>query len=224
MNSSVGSKRGFDSETYMRIGHDQLVTLALKFVLDDGKTPTFENIVEEAFLNFPERFAIHGRPDWPNALVVDRSLRRCCTNRDKKWIAGSVTDGFRLMPAGETIVTDTLQKLRGEKPLSPSLPKGGKHTASGRVVKHVESSAAFLKFRRDGNFDSVTEYDLCDLLYCTVESTPETLHNNFRVVVSNVNDFERADLLPFLTGLRRKFSHRFPMGSGIVESGKRRTN
>jgi len=34
MNKSIKSKRGFDPNVYMRIGHDQLVALALKFVLD----------------------------------------------------------------------------------------------------------------------------------------------------------------------------------------------
>ncbi|MGD1089399.1 MAG: hypothetical protein ABR955_11835, partial [Verrucomicrobiota bacterium] len=58
MKQKIKSKRDFDDEVYMRLGHDQLVTLALKFVLESGKTPTLENIVEEAYLCFPHRFCI----------------------------------------------------------------------------------------------------------------------------------------------------------------------
>ena len=37
MTEQIKSKRDFDSSVYMRLGQDQLVTLALKFVLDGGK-------------------------------------------------------------------------------------------------------------------------------------------------------------------------------------------
>jgi hypothetical protein len=37
MESTVQSKRGFNPKLYMLIGDDQLVTLALKFVLESGK-------------------------------------------------------------------------------------------------------------------------------------------------------------------------------------------
>jgi thermostable 8-oxoguanine DNA glycosylase len=77
------------------------------------------------------------------------------------------------------------------------------------VVKHIEDSLAFNKFQRDGNLNAVTEFDLCDLLYCTVESTAETLENNLGVLVSNVKNFQREDLVPFLNNLRHRFPKRF---------------
>lgn len=152
------SKRGFDPRVYMRIGHDQLVALALKFIVEEGKTPSFENLVEESFLSFPQRFSIEGHPEWPHALVVNRSIWRCRTNKQKRWISGTVAAGFKLTPEGETIAVDALQKLQTTKPLTKYLPKGGKQTASGRVVKHIEQSAAFEKFKRDRNLAAVDAF------------------------------------------------------------------
>jgi len=183
----------------MQIGDDQLVTLALKFVLESGKTPSFENIAAEVYSSFPVRFCLQGHAEWPHTLVINRSIWRCRTDKNRKWIAGKAATGFKMMPAGETIAHDTLEKLQGDKPLEKKLPKGGRQTQSAKVVKHIEESAAFIKYQRDKNLISVTEFELCDLLYCTRESTGETLENNLRVLVSNVRDFQREeDLLPFL--------------------------
>jgi hypothetical protein len=203
------SKRTFDPQVYMRIGDDQLITLSLKLVIEDDKPPSFENVVEEAYNSFPERFSFQGHPEWPHTLVIDRSIRRCATDRQKRWISGKAATGYKLLPAGETVAQDTYEKLRGEKPLGKSSVKAARPTQSLRVVKHVEGSPAFEKYKLRGDVGTVTEYDLCDLLYCTIESTPETLENNLAVLVSNIRDVQRDDLLPFLDALRERFRNRF---------------
>jgi hypothetical protein len=156
----------------MRIGDDHLITLSLKLLIENGKTSSFENLTEEAYRSFPRKFCIQNHPEWPDTLVIDRSVRRCATV--KRWIAGRAATGFKLMPAGETIAADTFKKLEGKKPLVKALPKGGRQTQSARVVKHIESSAAFKKFMPRHDFSGITEFELCDLLYCTIESTADT--------------------------------------------------
>lgn len=215
MRSQNPSKRNFDPERYTQIGDDQLITLSLQFVIHDRKTPSFENVVEEAYTSFPERFSLQGHPEWPHTLVIDRSIRRCATDRQKRWISGRAATGYKLLPAGETIARDTYEKLSGRKPLGKTIPKPARPTQSMRVVKHVEESAAFQKYQQRGEAESVTEYDLCDLLYCTIESTPETLDNNLAVLISNVRDVHRDDLLPFFDALRTKFQRRFPTNSNL---------
>jgi hypothetical protein len=209
----IRSKRGFKPDIYMRIGDDQLITLSLKLLIENGKTSSFENLTEEAYRSFPQKFCIPNHPEWPDTLVIDRSVRRCATERGKRWIAGRAAVGFKLMPAGETIAADTFKKLEGKKPLAKALPRGGRQTQSARVVKHIESSAAFKKFQLGRGLLGITEFELCDLLYCTIESTPDTFDNNLSVLVSNVKDFRREDLMPFLEGLRRRFGARFPQNA-----------
>jgi hypothetical protein len=209
LQDKVQSKHGFDRERYMQIGDDQLITLSLQLIIQDGKPPSFENVVQEAFANFPERFCFPGHPEWPHTLVIDRSIRRCATDRQKRWISGRAATGYKLLPAGETVAKDTLEKLCGQKPLGKTSVRPARPTQSGRVVKHVEESTAFQKYQTQGGAENVTEYDLCDLLYCTIESTPETLQNNLAVLVSNVRDVHREDLLPFFDALRAKFRKRF---------------
>ncbi|MFZ0314051.1 MAG: hypothetical protein WAL85_15190 [Candidatus Korobacteraceae bacterium] len=103
------SKRNFDAARYLNISQDHLVAVSLWFLLEEKMEPSFENLVAEAYLSFPERFQLEGYPDWPNAHVVGKSWVRCRT--DKKWITGSAASGFSLTPLGEKAVQQTLSKL-----------------------------------------------------------------------------------------------------------------
>ena len=155
--SKTPSKRGFEPDCYMQIGDDQLVTLSLQLVIQDGKTPSFENVVEEAYTSFPGRFSFQGHPEWPHTLVIDRSIRRCATDRNKRWISWPPATGYKLLPAGETVAKDTFEKVSGQKPLGRTAAKSARPTQSGRVVKHIEESNAFQKYRSSGNVEAVTE-------------------------------------------------------------------
>lgn len=201
------SKRGFDATKYSALSQDHLVVLALWFLLHEGKQTSFENLVAESFTSFPTRFQLEGYPDWPNAHVVGKSWVRCRT--DKKWLTGSASEGFALTPLGEKIALGVLGHL-GKASLSRSQHsrKGSRQTISSRVVLHLENSAAFQKYKSD-SLGSISEYEFSEILYCTLESTPETFEKNFSVVRQEVETYGRHDLIEFLDALRNKFSSKF---------------
>src|SRR5579859_7739566 len=135
---SLLSKRGFNPQGYMGMSQDHLVTAALWFLLQDGKQPSFENLVAEAFMTFPERFFLEGLPEWPNAHVIGKSWVRCRT--DKKWISGSTAEGFALTPVGEQIALRVAKRLGGAKYSSDAITKkGSRQTISSRVVLRIEN-------------------------------------------------------------------------------------
>ena len=202
------SKRAFDSSSYLDLSQDHLVALALWFLLQDKKQPSFENLVAEAFTSFPERFHLEGYPEWPNSHVIGKAWVRCRT--DKKWITGSASEGFGLTPLGEQIAQQVLsgfQVKNGSEKKSKGR-KGSRQTISSRVVLRVENSPAYLKYKSQG-LDLVSEYEFCDLLYCTLESTPETFEKNFSVVSQEIQKYGRKDLAEFLDHLRQRFLGKF---------------
>ena len=202
------SKRGFDSANYLDLSQDHLVALALWFLIQDKKQSSFENLVAETFTSFPERFQLEGYPQWPNSHVIGKAWVRCRT--DKKWITGSASQGFSLTPLGEQIARQVLAALQGTGKVEkqPKDRKGSRQTISSRVVLRIENSTAYQKYKSQG-IDSVSEYDFCDLLYCTLESMPETFEKNFLVVKQEVQQYGREDLVGFLDQLREKFAGRF---------------
>lgn len=201
------SKRRFDPAKYSEFSQDHLVALALWFLLQEGKEPSFENLVAESFASFPARFQLEGYPDWPNAHVVGKSWVRCRT--DKKWLTGSASQGFALTPLGENVAQKVLSALdKSSLPSPQTNRKGSRQTIPSRVVLHLESSTAYQKYKVS-SVDMISEYEFCELLYCTLESTPETLEKNFSVVRQQVEAYGRQDLAKFLDELKNKFSIRF---------------
>lgn len=200
------SKRDFSPASYLHISQDHLLTAALWLLLNDGREPSFENLVAEAFTSFPERFSLEGYPDWPNAHVVGKSWVRCRT--DKKWMTGSAAEGFALTPVGEQVALRVLKRLGTKSGSGPVTKRGSRQTISSRVVLRIEGSEAYKKVQATG-IAGVSEFDFCDLLYCTLESTPETVAKNYTAIKQQVEAFGRTDLLDFLEQLRSRFASRF---------------
>ena len=179
------------------------MVVSLWFLLEDKKQPTFENLVAEAFQTFPARFQLEGYPDWPNAHVVGKAWVRCRT--DKKWITGSASEGFSLTPLGERIVTKTRKDLGAKLSTHTTQRRGSRQTISSRVVLRVENSPAFQSYKSSG-VNSVSDFDFCDLLYCTLGTTPEVLGKNLEAVRQQVEEYGRQDLISFLDALKSQFS------------------
>lgn len=200
----MDSKRGFKPSQYLRISQDHLVALSLWFLLEDKQQASFENLVAEAFSCFPDRFQLEGYPEWPNAQVINRAWVRCRT--DKKWITGSASEGFSLTPLGENVAAKTLKELGAKPPVHGEPRRGSRQSISSRVVLRVENSSAFRTYKQSLN--SVSEFDFCDLLYCTLGSTPEVLEKNLAVVKQEVDAYGRKDLVKFLDALKERFGNR----------------
>src|SRR5208283_5648402 len=133
----MDSKRGFEPGQYMNVSQDHLVVVALWYVIQDQKQASFENLVAEAYLSFPERFHLEGYPEWPNAHVIGKAWVRCRT--DKKWITGSAATGFGVTPLGEEVARKTLAKLKGKKSEALFVSSRRRHTRSSRVALALES-------------------------------------------------------------------------------------
>jgi len=202
----MDSKHNFEKPTYLAISQDHLVVVSLWLLQQENKRTSFENLVAEAFLSFPARFQLEGYPDWPNAHVVGKAWVRCRT--DKKWITGSAAKGFSLTPLGDQAVSKTLAQLKAESPPKDAQRKGSRQSMSSRVVLRVENSRAFRAYQSAGAA-SVSDFDFCDLLYCTLGSSPEVLEKNIQVVEQEVESYGRQDLLEFLEALRARFSEKF---------------
>jgi hypothetical protein len=201
------SKRKYDPAKYLDVSQDHLVVTALWLLLQEKQQPSFENLVAEAYMSFPERFQLEGHPEWPNSHVIGKAWVRCRT--DKKWMTGSASEGFKLTPLGEQIARQVIGKL--ENIAVENLKKerkGSRQSISSRVVLRVENSPAYKTFKTEG-VERVSEYEFCDLLYCTLESSPETFEKNFVVVSQEVGKYGRKDLTEFLDKLRDKFAGKF---------------
>lgn len=218
---SSNHRSTYPASVYEKISLDDLLVVALGSIMRKGETATFERMVAECFHLFPGRFSLLGYPEWPNAAIVNKAWLRCRT--DKGLLAGTVAEGFRLTDKGRTVEEVTLRRLArkpAEEDPSAHAKRGNRQTAEGRVVMRIEQSAAYRKYQKS-NVESVTEFDLVDLLFCSMESDPAVLTRNYEALTNAVKIYEREDLLEFLKELKRQYPDRFrktKKSSGMMSS------
>ena len=194
---------------YEHISYDDLTTyIVYRLTASDGPNSqtVFEDIVAEAFRLFPKRFSLRGYPQWPDSSVVNKSWLRLRT--DRKFIVGSVKDGFKLTQRGLAVAK------RVEKQLAQPPVQGGKRlsaelrTRSGRLLRSIERSTSFLSFRDSGSLGDMTEHDMEDVLLAMPNAPSSRLASNFAQFMDAAHLYNRMDIAEFLDALGEQFSDR----------------
>ena len=198
-----------NTTSYERISYDDLVTYVV-YRLTSGSGPdaqtTFEDIVAEAFKLFPKRFSLRGYPEWPDSAVVNKSWLRSRT--DKRYIVGSVKDGFKLTQRGLE-VAERVESQLGQKPTGRSRAvKSELRTRSGRLLRSIEHSPQFQEFKSVGNLANMTEYDLADVLLAMPDAPSARLLSNLEQFRDAARLYERDDVQDFLSALEAQFATR----------------
>ena len=190
---------------YEHISYDDLVTYVVyRLTAANGSQTTFEDIVAEAFRLFPKRFSLRGHPEWPDSAVVNKSWLRSRT--DKKYIVGSVKDGFRLTQRGLEVAERVEQHL-GQTPT-----RGGRNirselrTRSGRLLRSMERSRPFLHFAKTGQLETLTKGDVADVLLALPDTPASRLLVNLEQFRDAANLYDRADVQEFLDALQDRIS------------------
>lgn len=197
------------SAPYEQISYDDLVTYVV-YRLTAGNGPnaqtTFEDIVAEAFKLFPKRFSLRGYPQWPDSAVVNKSWLRSRT--DKKYIVGSVKDGFRLTQRGLEVAERTGRQLKRAPVKGSRIIKSELRTRSGRLLRSVERTQSYQEFMKAGNVTNMTEYDLADVLLALPDTPPSRLTGNLEQFRDAARLYDRQDVQNFLNALESQFSDR----------------
>ncbi len=192
---------------YETISYDDLVTYVV-YVLTagNGTRTTFEDIVAKAFELFPKRFSLRGYPHWPDSAVVNKSWLRSRT--DKKYIVGSVKDGFRLTQRGLQVARKVERNLKRKPAKGSQKLQSELRTISGRLLRSIENSPQFKGFRKSGSLEHIKESDLLDVLLALPDATPRRLSRNLAQFRDAANLYEREDIERFLEALESEFPHR----------------
>jgi hypothetical protein len=192
----------FDDTIYTQVALNDLVTYAVYFLSQISEEISAEDIVAACFLLFPKRFELRGYPQWPDSTVVNKRWIDC---RDKGFIKGSTAQGFRLTPEGLKVAERVERIITGQRKV---ITKSNTElrTRAGRFLRSLEQSDAFKLYVRDGNVDSVSEFDFRNMLLCTMESSASILGSNLEQFKQYISMYEREDLLALLDQCEVKFA------------------
>lgn len=205
---TLGILPKYDSKVYSKIALNDLVTYAVYFLTQVGEKISSENITAACFLLFPDRFSLHGYPQWPDSTVVNKRWIDC---RDKGFITGSTAHNFFLTPKGLTLAERVEKILSGKRPLitktSSRNLRTEMRTRAGRFVRSLDESDAFKVYKTDSFRASISEFDFRSMLLCTMESSASTLRKNLEQFRQYAEEYKREDLIEFLEFCEKRFSH-----------------
>ncbi len=198
--------REFNVSLYNDLSLDELVTYSVATLANEGKEATFENIVAKSYELFPEKFSLVGYPQWPDSSRVNKSWLRCRT--DFKFITGTVKTGFSLTSKGLEVVEKVQQRL--QRPVSEksiiSKKRARARTKEEHFTNEIEKSDVFQRYLHDREQMEINHYEFCDILYCTLESSPKALVDHLEKLKDYAHAYSRNDLKNFLSFLEHKFS------------------
>ena len=189
---------------YENVDLDHLSMYAIGELEKIGADLSFENAVIATFKLFPKKFSLLGFPDYPDSLRVYTCLWRCSTDKKKLWLGGKIRQGF--------VITDRTRKIirQAENLLGGLSIKKTKATSQTRrkelLLAEVERSPAYSKYL-SGKEGSISEADFCYLLQGTLDSSRETLKDNFVLLKKFAEELHRGNVLTFLTWLQQRFKY-----------------
>jgi hypothetical protein len=193
----------FDPAIYSKIALTDLLVYSMYYLHNQGSEITSEDIISACFLLFPKRFSLRKYPHWPDSAVVSRRWSDC---RKKGYIVGSTIKGFKLTPKGFRFA-EKVGKTLGRQRQAAGRVLTEIKTRAGRFVRSIETSDAFIHYKKNGRNSRISEFEFRSMLLCTMESSAETLKRNLEQFKEYVSIYNRRDLSSFLDLCEDRFSY-----------------
>lgn len=186
---------------YENIDLDHLMMYVMGQLERIGANLSYENAVVAAFKIFPKKFSLPGFQEYPDSNRVEQCLWRCA-GKTRQWLGGKSRQGFIITDRSRLIIKEAGELLSGTS------HKKTKATSKTRrketILAEVVSSTAYTKYVR-GEGSSITKGEFCFLLQGTLDSSKETLRENFNSLKIFAEELAHKDILKFLNWLEEHF-------------------
>lgn len=190
----------FEENKYSEIGMNELIVYTLFRLSEEKRTITREELVLGAFKLFPKKFSLKGHNDWPDSAVIDKRWLDC---RHKEYLSGNNTEGLSILPNGIELVKLTEKKLKISS--KNNNYKKDNRTRSGKIVNIMQNSDGYKKFLQNNNFDEINEFDLREILHCTMDSTKEILNQSYIELLQHLKVCNENEMITFLENIKLKY-------------------
>ncbi|VVC71993.1 Uncharacterised protein [uncultured archaeon] len=180
---------------------DDALVYALYELESEKRNPTFTDLVVKSFKRFPTTFQLVGYPEYPDSSRVDKSWRRCRT--DKKWIEGNQNTTFYLTEAGK-IVAQNIGKRIGGKKISREKTVD-KRSREGKQLSKLRSQDVFRKFLETNELPP-NKFILKESLGMTPDTKDSVILNVINELLSSAETYSDRESKSFLIKARTVFS------------------
>ncbi len=105
-------KKTIKSLTFCKASINDLILFSVYSVVTNKEDCTFERLVNQSFILFPDIFGFQRYPQWPDARKLDRPLRSL---RNQKYIKGDPGTEFAITKEGREKAEQVAKTLRQGK-------------------------------------------------------------------------------------------------------------
>ena len=190
----------FEENKYSEIGMNELIVYTTFKLSEEKSTITREELVLGAFKLFPKKFSLKGHDNWPDSAVIDKRWLDC---RHKEYLSGTNTEGLSILPKGIELVQLTEKKLKISS--NQNKYKKDNRTRSGKISTIMQNSDGYKKFLKNNNIDEINEFDLREILHCTMDSTQEILSQSYVELSQHLKASNENEMLVFLENIKKKY-------------------
>ena len=175
---------------------DELVVYSAYRILRRSEPCTFERIVVEAFLQFPEHFSLSGFSNYPDSARVNKCWLRCRT--DRGWLLGNVKSGFQLSEEGQAVAQEVEQRISVPGAKRSVRPSSRERTRESSLVRHLMKTKAFARYQEDEGGFSITEKELREVTMSTMDTPWQTMRQSLHQLRNEVRGSDLEQLVGFL--------------------------
>lgn len=183
-------------DDYQGIDLDHLLVYVMSYLDKKGILLSEPNISVSSWKMFPQKFSIFGWSEYPDSTRVHTCLWHL-KDKGKRWITGTPSQ-FIITEKGlkESDVTSTLLK----RPITNK--SYSKTRKQEKILEQVKKTKAYLKYLSG---DQISNFDLYDLLQCTLDSSKKVLKENYDSLLVLAKESDSEDMITFLRKIKENF-------------------
>ena len=154
------------------------------------------NMVIAAWKIFPEKFSVFGWPEYPDACRISTGKWHL-KDKGKRWITGT-NNQYIITEKGRAEIEVAKELLK--------MPSKKKHYSKTRrydkLLTQVKKTTAFTKYKKG---EEITQFDLYDMLQCTLDSSGDVLKENYDALCVLAVEAKSKEMIDFLEIIKENF-------------------
>jgi len=194
----------FTPDIYSKLTLEKLIIFSILSVLRKKEESTFERLVKESYMLFPESFKFYRYPEWPDSLKLDRPLRDL---RKHRYILGNPKKAYFLTKLGEKYAL-IVEKELGNTLLFMQKPTVAVGRKEKKLLDYLKSSPEFQKYLLKGMDFNIEKAQIIKLSFSTMDTPSKSVIKNLESLRDLSKASKEKDIEDFLSFCIEKYDGR----------------
>ena len=184
-------------EDYSSIDLDHLLIYVMAKMEENQICLSFPNMTISAWKIFPKKFSIFGWPKYPDSSRISTGIWHL-KDKGKRWITGTNSQ-YLITEKGRREV-EIAEQLLKQPPTKRKYHS--KTRKQDKLLIQVKKTAAYIKYI---DKEKITQFDLYDMLQCTLDSSKNVLKENYDALLVLALDAKSKEMIDFLNVIKENF-------------------